>query len=64
VAGTIGGLVFLFLILFEWNWFRSPIERRVFDKTGRHLNIEGEIKVELRFPPIVRIGKIRYENPE
>lgn len=63
-TGTIGGLVILFLILFDWNWFRSPIERRVFDKTGRHLKIEGDIKVELGFPPTVRIGKMRYENPE
>jgi uncharacterized protein involved in outer membrane biogenesis len=63
-AGTIGGLVILFLILFEWNWFRAPIERRVFYKTGRHLHIEGDIKVALGFPPTVRIGKMRYENPE
>lgn len=54
----------MFLVLFDWNWFRAPIERHVFEKTGRHLNIEGDIKVTLRFPPTVRIDKIRYENPE
>jgi uncharacterized protein involved in outer membrane biogenesis len=63
-TGAIGGLAILFLVLFDWNWFRAPIERHVFEKTGRHLNIEGDIKVTLRFPPTVRIGKMRYENPE
>ncbi len=63
-AGAIGVLVVLFLILFDWNWFRAPVERYVFKKTGRHLKIEGDIKVALGFPPTIRIGKMRYENPE
>ncbi|HEX9778368.1 MAG TPA: AsmA family protein [Geopsychrobacteraceae bacterium] len=63
-AGAIGALVLVFLLLFEWNWFRAPIERYVFKKTGRHLKIEGDIKVVLGFPPTIRIGKLRYENPE
>jgi len=63
-AGAIGILVLLFLILFDWNWFRAPIERYVFKKTGRHLKIEGDIKVALGLSPTIRIGKMRYENPE
>lgn len=63
-AGAFGALVLLFLMLFDWNWFRAPIERYVFKKTGRHLQIEGDIKVALGFPPTIRIGKLRYENPE
>lgn len=63
-AGAIGALVLLFLVLFDWNWFRAPIERYVFEKTGRHLQIEGDITVALGFPPTIRIGTLRYENPE
>ena len=63
-AGAIGALVLVFLLLFEWNWFRAPIERYVFKKTGRHLQIEGDIKVALGLPPTIRLGKLRYENPE
>lgn len=63
-AGAIGALLVLFLMLFDWNWFRAPIERYILKKTGRHLKIEGDIKVALGFPPTIRIGKMRYENPE
>ena len=63
-AGAIGVLVFLFLILFDWNWLRAPIERYVFKKTGRQLQIKGDIKVAIGLPPTIRIGKLRYENPE
>ncbi|OGQ88177.1 MAG: hypothetical protein A2512_02430 [Deltaproteobacteria bacterium RIFOXYD12_FULL_56_24] len=63
-AGAIGILVLLFLVLFDWNWFRAPIESYVFQKTGRHLKIEGDINVALGFSPTIRIGKMSYENPE
>lgn len=41
----------VFLALFDWNWFKGPIERRVSAATGRDFRIEGDLHVRLGMAP-------------
>ncbi len=51
-------LVALLLLLFDWNWFKGPIERQVQAMTGREFRIEGDLDVELGFfrPTVIANG--------
>lgn len=60
---TIGLLVLLvglLFVLWDWNWFKGPTERRVEAATGREFRIEGNLDVELDFfrPTIVADGVV------
>lgn len=39
-------LLLLLWLLFDWNWFKGPIERRVEAATGREFRIEGDLDVD------------------
>lgn len=39
-------LLVLLLVLFDWNWFKGPVERRVQAATGREFRIEGDLDVD------------------
>ncbi len=57
-------LVALFIVLFDWNWLRGPIERKTYEKTGRELAIKGDLSVKLAWPsPRVRIEGLTFANP-
>jgi len=45
-AAVLIGVVVL-AIAFDWNWFRSPIERYVSGVTGRPFSIRGDLTVDL-----------------
>lgn len=63
-VGAIGLLVVLFILLFDWNWLRGPIERKTLEKTGRELKINGDLSVKLRWPlPRLRIEQLTFANP-
>ncbi len=53
--GLLALLVGLLFLLWDWNWFKGPIERRVEAATGREFRIEGDLDVELHWsrPTIV-----------
>jgi len=43
------------VLLWDWNWFKGPIERRVEAKTGRSFDIGGDLDVEhLGWTPTIR----------
>ena len=52
----------VFLWVFDWNWFKHPIERRVQAATGREFTIEGDLKVHLGLVPILRVDGLRLGN--
>lgn len=55
------GLV-IFLVLFDWNWFKGPIERRVSAATGREFRIEGDLKVKLGLTPTLSAEGLHFSN--
>ena len=64
----IAGLVLLGLavlvLLWDWNWFKGPIERRVEARTGREFQINGDLDVDLGWTPIIRADDLRLGNAE
>jgi len=52
----------IFLVLFDWNWFKGPIERRVSAATGREFRIEGDLKVKLGLTPTLSAEGLHFSN--
>jgi uncharacterized protein involved in outer membrane biogenesis len=42
----LGLLLLLIVLLFDWNWFKGPVERRVEAATGREFSIGGDLDVD------------------
>jgi len=56
------GLVIL-VLLWDWNWFKGPIERQVEARTGREFDIGGNLDVDLDWTtPTIRADALRFGN--
>ena len=55
------GMVLL-VVLWDWNWFKGPLERRVGVATGRTLEIAGDLDVDLGWTPTIRADHVRFSN--
>jgi uncharacterized protein involved in outer membrane biogenesis len=53
-------LLLLLWLLFDWNWFKGPIERRVEAATGREFRIEGDLDVDWAWmrPTVIADGVV------
>ena len=51
----------VFIALFDWNWLRGPIGKRVTAATGREFSI-GDLDVDLGLRPLVRAKDIHFAN--
>lgn len=57
-------LIVLLIALYGWNWMRAPLERYTLEKTGRVLQIEGDLTVQFGWPAArLRAGGVRFANP-
>lgn len=57
-------LIGIAIALFDWNWAKGPLERRVLDATGRQLVIGGDLKVKLGWPLAhVDAAQVTFANP-
>jgi uncharacterized protein involved in outer membrane biogenesis len=45
--GILALAVIVFFVLFDWNWFKRPVERLVQAQTGRQFHIGGDLDVDL-----------------
>ena len=57
------GIVVL-LVLWDWNWFKGPVERQVEARTGREFDIGGDLDVDLGWVPTIRAGDVSFGNAE
>ena len=68
VGGVLGALVLalvLMLILIDWNWLRGPIGRYASARTGRTVEIAGDLDVTLfSWNPSATINGLRIGNPK
>lgn len=57
-------LAALLIALLGWNWMRAPLERYTLEKTGRVLQIEGDLTVRFGWP-VARLhaAGVRFANP-
>lgn len=54
-------LVGVFLLLFDWNWLRGPIERYVSQRTERTFRID-DLHVSLGLTPTIRMRNLYFGN--
>ena len=60
-------LVTLLVLLFDWNWFKRPIERHVSALTGRTFVIEGKLRGHIGrtltlYADAVRLGNVEWSG--
>ena len=55
--------VLLLIALWDWNWFKGPVERAVQAKTGRALHI-GNLDVDLGRVTTIRADSITFANAQ
>lgn len=59
--GIVAALVAIFVLLFDWNWLRGPVERAVSAKTGREFHL-GHLDVDLGRITTVRGERLSLGN--
>ena len=50
------------LLLWDWNWFKRPIERQVTARTGRSFHIDGNLDVDLGRTLTITADGLRFGN--
>lgn len=54
--------IVLLVLMWDWNWFKGPVERMVEARTGRTLVIGGDLDVDLGRTTTVRADALRFAN--
>ncbi len=62
VLGVLATLV-LAAVLFDWDWVKGPIERKISASTGRHFEM-AHLDVKYRWPPRIVAQGVKFDNPE
>jgi uncharacterized protein involved in outer membrane biogenesis len=50
------------VLLWDWNWFKGPVERQVEKRTGRSFDIGGDLDVDLGWVSTIRADRVRFGN--
>ena len=53
----------LLIVLFDWNWFRGPLERYITQKTQREFRI-SDLDVSLGLTPTIRMRDLYFANAD
>lgn len=56
IVGALLLAIIVLIALWDWNWLKGPVERRVEAATGRNFSIHGDIDVDLRWQPQIIAG--------
>jgi len=62
--GVLTLAIVVLIVLWDWNWFKGPIERRVEARTGREFEIGGNLDVDLGRITTIRADALRFGNAE
>lgn len=60
--GLLSAGLALLLLLWDWNWFKRPIEYLVHARTGRVLHLDGNLDVDLGRMTRVTVDRVRFGN--
>ncbi|WP_456361856.1 AsmA family protein [Xanthomonas arboricola] len=60
-SGIVAAIIVIFVLVFDWNWLRGPVERVVSAKTGREFRL-GHLDVDLGRTTTVRGERMRLGN--
>ena len=58
---AIAAALLLFVLLFDWNWLRGPLNRYITDKTQREFN-SSDLHVQLGWNPVIRLRDVYFAN--
>ena len=61
MLGSIAVALVVFIAIFDWNWFRGPLERYLSESSGRQVTI-GVLDVELARAPRIVLTDIAIDN--
>ncbi|MBO9879870.1 AsmA family protein [Xanthomonas sp. D-109] len=64
VLGALVLLLLVIILIFDWNWFKAPVERAVQARTGRAFHIDGNLDVGLGRIITVRGDRLRFANAD
>ncbi|MFT4197739.1 MAG: AsmA family protein [Pseudoxanthomonas sp.] len=62
--GVLVSLLVVLVLLWDWNWFKGPVERAVQARTGRSFHIDGDLDVDLGRLTTVRADGLRLGNAD
>jgi uncharacterized protein involved in outer membrane biogenesis len=54
--------IVILIALWDWNWFKGPVERQVTARTGRSFHIAGNLDVDLGRVTTIRTGHLEFGN--
>lgn len=54
--------VAVLVAVWDWNWLKGPVERLVERRTGRTLDIGGDLDVDLGWTPVISGERVRFGN--
>lgn len=63
ILGVVVALILLLIALWDWNWFRGPVERAVEARTGREFHL-GHLDVDLGRVTTIRGDDITLANAD
>lgn len=64
VLAAVAGAVLVLVLLWDWNWFKGPVESLVSARTGRSFHIAGDLDVDLGRTTVVRAGGLALGNAD
>jgi AsmA family protein len=64
VSAALLAAIALLITVFDWNWFKRPVEWMVRANTGRAFHIDGDLRVDLGRTVMVRADGLRLANAD
>ncbi|WP_237650484.1 AsmA family protein [Xanthomonas translucens] len=64
VLGALVLVLLIVILVFDWNWFKGPVERAVQARTGRAFHIDGNLDVDLGSTVTLRSDRLRLANAD
>lgn len=59
---VVAALIAILIAIWDWNWFKGPVERQVEARTGRSFRIGGNLDVDLGWTPVVKAERVTFGN--
>ena len=64
VLAVVAVLLVIFVLIFDWNWFRGPLARYASRQTGREVRIDGNLDMHVfSLHPRATIAGLKVSNP-
>lgn len=62
IVATLALALLILWLVFDWNWFKRPIEDQVQARTGREFHIDGDLHVDIGRIVTISADRLRFAN--